>query len=298
MLMNNPSPRLRISASLRLMVLMLMVAGCASTQSLTPDDRPPATDPAEVVARYNDNAMRLQRLWARAAAFFRYRDPDDGDMRTDQGDGHLLFVRPSRVAFATGKPGVGDVLWAGNNDRQFWLFDLRHDVAYVGSYARLGQPGSRPLPMPVRPDRLPSLLGLTPIDAEEAYVEWHGDDLLIEPRWGARRLLLDARTGLAKRVDLLDEKGHSLIVCELTGEKTVKQVEGESRPARIAAEAAIRVVGEEGGLTLKLSNPTDDPDKIDDRLFDLDLLLRKHKPETVEHLDGDAEEETTAAPVE
>jgi len=251
-------------------------------------DAPPAPQAAaEIIDRYNDNALKLRRVSAFAAAFVRFRDPDTGDMRREQGDGRLTFVRPDRVALTTGKLG-NTLLWAGNNDRQFWLFDLQNDTAYAGSYARLGQPGAQPLPLPVRPDRLPSLLGLMPIDPADAHSEWHDGDLLVETRWGARRLLLDPRTGLARRVDLLDERGRSEVISELSGEKTLTQ--GDGSTVRLPAEAAIRVVGEAGDLTLKLANLTDDESKFNEGQFDFDVLVRQHKPKKIVNLDGEARE--------
>ncbi len=268
-------------------LIVLLLAGCASSPRPLNGPTEPMESVEQIIARYNANARKVERLWSSPSVFLNFRDPDSGKMRQEVGDGNLLFIRPSRVALSAGK--LSEVLLlAGTNDRQFWLFDLQNDkTAYVGSYARLGEPGTQVLPLPVRPDRLPVLLGLLPIDGELAYSEWHDGDLLVEPKWGARRLLLDPRNGLAKRIDLLDEDGRSVVICELTGSKHVKQVDlPADQWATMPAEAKIVVVGEEGSLTLKLANMTDDPDKFNPKLFDFDALVKAYRPKRIINLDN------------
>lgn len=273
---------------------LFILAGCTATGSLH-QRAEPAADIAEVLSRYNAQALGVERVAGTTAAFVRFRDPDTGDMRREVGEGHFVFVRPSRVALTIGKLGH-DILWAGNNDRLFWLFDLQEEgTAYVGSYARLDQPGTQTLPLPVRSDRLPGLIGLIPVDPQAVDVEWHDGLLLVEPHADARRLLLDARTGRARRIDLLDANGRSRIICELTGEKPVRRG-GDAPSAAMAAEAAIRVVGEAGDLTIKFANLTDEAGKFDERLFDFDALRRKHKPAIVVELDEVEEQEQTRTP--
>lgn len=257
--------------------------GCANPKPVAPERMESAE---AVIAAYNANAARLGRVWGTVNTFARFRDPDSGQMRREVGDGHFIYMGPNRVALTTGKLG-NVLLWAGSNEQRFWFFDLQDEgVAYVGSYARLGEPGAQPLPLPVRPDHLPGLIGLTPIDPTEAHAEWRGGDLLVEPGDGARRLLLDARTGLAKRVDLLDAEGDSVIVCKLSGVKAVDHEPELPQPGRLPAEAHIEVVSEEGDLTLKLANLTDKADKFNPRAFNFEALVEAYEPGRVVDLDG------------
>ncbi|MCC6680807.1 MAG: hypothetical protein IT445_07880 [Phycisphaeraceae bacterium] len=280
-----------MSACLLVCLFLLLIAGCTTAPRPLNGPTEPMVSVEQIIARYNANARKIERLWSDPSIVLSFRDPDSGKMREQVGNGNLIYIRPSRVALGAGKLGEM-VLLAGTNDRQFWLFDLQDDkTAYVGSYARLGEPGTQVLPLPVRPDRLPVLLGLLPIDGGLAYSEWHDGDLLVEPKWGARRLLLDPRNGLAKRIDLLDHEGRSVIVCTLTGSKRVRQQDiPADQGALMPAEAHIAVVGEEGSLTLKLANMTDDPDKFKPKLFDFDFLVKAYKPKRVIDLDQPASE--------
>ena len=89
---------------------------------------PPAIETGEVptyqelVERYNANAARVERLWARTNVEMRWRT-DRGKARRESGDGRLVFRRPLDTAMTV--EVLGDTkLWAGSDASGFWVFDL------------------------------------------------------------------------------------------------------------------------------------------------------------------------------
>ena len=269
-----------------------LLGGCvASSQPVGLNDNP-AESAEQLIERYNTNAGKLDRVWSTTSTFLRWRDPDSGKMRREVGDGHFIFRQPRDLVLTVGKLG-NVMLWTGGNTQKSWLFDLQEDdgIAYVGSYDQAtrpfpGLPGLSGFPGAVHPDEIPGLLGMRPIDPAIAQTMWHDNDLLVDLPDRHIRLLLDGRNGLVKRVDLTDADGYSAIICELVGHKLVRQkdVDRSDWPV-FPAEASVRVVGEEGGMVLKLANLTSEAKKFRDRAFDFDALLKMHKPKRVIDLD-------------
>ncbi len=261
---------------------------------MPPSFNPPAIEVEEVpeyrelVERYNANAARIERLWARTRVEMRWRT-ERGKARREAGDGRLVFRRPLDTAMTV--EVLGDTkLWAGSDGSGFWVFDLHEgDVAYYGQY---GRPLAQPLPLPVQPEAVPYLLGLMPIDASRVpageAVELVDGYCLIEPPGLGLKMLLNPRTARPVRIDLTDAEGRSVAVCLLKGEITVTNPGGED--AVMAESAELYPIGEESRMTLTLSSATTDADKIQGRWFRFDTLNAALKPEGVVDLNRPAAE--------
>lgn len=290
-------------AAAAFIVATCLLTACAVNDASNSADPlpPPAVLPSfvEIVQRYNANLERVDRLWARAVVELEWREK--GKRRFEQGEGHLIMVLPDRVALTIGKLGQ-DGFWAGCDAERYWLFDLRGErVVHVGKHAWADKPCVRSLGLPVMPMELPRLLGLTTIDPEHEpvapAVEWIHGSLVIEPVGHSSRLFLDPVTARPVRIDLLDETGHSRVTCRLTQYEPMP-VAGAAPGAypHIATRAVITITGaglqeRSGKATLHLADPTDgrEEDRIREKAFDFDALIKAHKPSVIDLLDRDCE---------
>lgn len=249
-------------------------------------------DYAELAQRYNRNLAHLDRLWSRSIVVMRWTD-EDGRRHFEQGEGHFIFTEPDDVALTVGKLG-NVMLWAGSNEAQYWMFDLRErGVMHHGRHENVGRLCSRELPLPVQPRTVPHLLGLLPLDetladAAPPVRRVHGYDV-IEPPGTRLRMMLHPDTALPVRVDLTNEAGEAVVIARLDRHDymEVRDVAHMAGP-RIATRATVHAVGEEAELLLTLSDMSDGRrfDRIDERVFDLDFLEQRHH--TAEVIDLDA----------
>ena len=294
----------------------LFLASCAAPDAV--DDEPaapaeplPAMSYREAATGYNRHVAGLERLWARSVVEVRWVE-DDGDRRSEQGEGHFVFVPPRRVALSVGKLGK-IVLWAGSNDERYWLIDNQGDgIAYVGKHPRVevvGPSGEAEMrgPLPFKPDDVPFLLGLRPLPLEEDDAEGSTEAAtgkavaradnrayLVTPPGGRVRLHLEPERMLPIRVDLFDASGNLAARSELSKHQQMDQV-GTPVAAwpTVATEALLRSAASdrpghaasEQHLRLILSGLTADSRKIKDQAFDFDTLLRVYEPAEVTLLD-------------
>lgn len=275
-------------------ILMGLTVGCEGPQRV---DQMPTEVPSyrELAERYNANLAKLDQLWTSSVVAIRWVD-EDGKKQFEQGEGHFIFVPPKRVALTVGK--LGDVLlWAGADEQRYWLFDLgQSGKAYVGRHENAGKACSQPLPLPVLPSNVPYLLGLLPLDLEQASVappvEMLDGQYLIEPPGLRLRMLLDPATALPTRVDIVGDSGNSVVIAQLSNFDTM-EAEGlpPGQAAKIARRAVVTAVGEDASLSLTLSGATDGKrfEKINPKAFDFDVLLKAHRPGEVVVLDAACE---------
>lgn len=277
-----------------LSVLVIALSGCCTKPVPIETIAPPPEMPryGDLVRRYNANIAGASRLWSRAVIEMSWNDGERD--RFEQGDGNVVAIAPDKIAFSVGK--LGNVLiWAGCDEQRYWLFDLNGDKkAMVGRHEHVGKACARPLPAPVHPRDMTRLLGVTPIDPERVptapEVEWWSGCFVIEPPGTGTRLMLDPKTALPVRIDLTDERGRSRVVCNLAQHEPML-VEGkdESAGPKVARRLEVTVPGRRGGATLHLSDVSDgsDGDRIKDRLFDFQSLVKALKPATTQVLDAD-----------
>ena len=173
--MQHPAPRPRKTPRRTAPGTCLLLAACAaltackSPTPIVPDQLGPAPietaavpDYGDLVRAYNANAGAVDRVYVTTDVEMRWRE-DNGKARRESGDGRLIFRRPLDTALTV--EVLGDVkVWAGSDDRAFWMFDLFDTkTAYHGDYSR---PIRRRLPLPIQPEVMPYLLGLMPLDPD------------------------------------------------------------------------------------------------------------------------------------
>ena len=263
----------------------------------------------ELVERYNARLVGLEALSCRTQVEAVWMD-DRGKRRRESGKGKLIFRRPMETALTVEAFGK-TVMWAGSNATQYWLFaDMHKDgELFYGTFAARGR--GRALPMVVSPEVVPFLLGLMPLSPSPPggtpAVESLRGYALIEPPGMAVRMLLEPATGTPRRIDLLDTKGRTALICLLEG---AVAVEGLVRPelhitggelvgvgllsradARKPAPllmpevATIYPVGDEAKMVIEFRSADAQDHRVRDALFDLEVLKKHLKPKREVDLD-------------
>ncbi len=274
-----------------LTLLALLLTGCPPQR---PDvvRQPPLTIPPyrELALRYNVNTAGLEKLWSRATVDFNWRD--EKGKHHQQGEGNLIMVLPDKLALSVGKLG-NTVFWVGYDAQRYWLFDLQDDgVVMVGRHENLSKLTTRSLPVPVHPLLWPTLMGFVHLDPEavpsEPAVEVIDGLYVIEPPNTSLRLALDPVTALPRRIDLLNARGQSVVIARLSEHQRMN-IAGLAPAAQpwVPTRIELQNVGQDGTVKLRLSDLTDDTDRIRDKAFDLEKLIKAHKPK--ERIDLDAE---------
>ncbi len=252
----------------------------------------------ELAERYNEQLEVLSSLWARTDVVIVWRE-DGGGVRREQGEGKLMLRRPHESEFETAflveKLGR-TYLWAGSNKEQYWLFDLvdgDNKTAYVGALDKLDAPGRRAFPLPVRPEVMPALLGLTPLPIQSsagqsgASVSMYNGQYLVVTPGEDMRLLIDPETFRPTRVDLNNAEGFSVLTAKLEGSFGV-EVPGvrKTRWPSICERLEVHVSGYESRLTIAMDEATNNPNKLLDTMFDFEMLKRGMRPAQIIDLDG------------
>ena len=289
--------RVDLRTTLRIACLLgLLMTGCEITESDTGLSdrfaRPDADLPTyrQIVDRYNENIKRVDRLWARMVVELRWKDKDGRHF--EQGEGNLIAVLPDRVAMSIGKLGH-TMMWLGGDHERYWFFDLREQESlYTGRHDQVERLDPDSVPVPIRPQDLPRLLGLEAIDPERLpsspAVEWYDGKYLIEPPGMRARLLIDPETARPARIDLFDPTGRSRVVGRLS-QWELMRLDGLPPGAfpRIATRLEISLVDKEGRATFYLSDLSDGEqgNRIKDKAFDLTHLRSVFKPKRIVDLD-------------
>ena len=291
----------KLPVVLALLLLASASLGCRGVRSFDRDNTASPITPAdigyvELATRYNQTVRYFDQMRIRNDIKVDWNETlKNGDRRSRNlvGDGKFIFVPPRDSAMTVEHLGTV-YLWAGSNDQQYWLFDLTEDekAVYLGTYAALSRPGTRAMPIPVRPDSVAYLLGLLPLpvnpDApDQPVVEEFEDQYFIEPPGLNLRMLIDKQTFRPTRVYLTDSRGWPRLVSYLYDQYPVK-VNGlsEAELPMICKRAEIDVPGYETRITMTVINASTDASGINDKLFEFEVLRNMHKPSVFINLDG------------
>ncbi len=279
---NNSTTLRQWMTAIVLATMALSIVGCPP-RGPEQEVRPPLTIPPyrDLALRYNVNTTGLEKVWSRATVDFNWRD--DKGKHHERGEGNLILILPDRLALSVGKLG-NTVFWVGFDSEQYWFFDLQGDgTVMVGRHENAGKPTTKPLPVPVHPLLWPTLMGLMTLDPDASpanpAVEVVDGLYVIEPPGTGLRLALDPVTALPRRIDLLDARGHSLVTARLTEHQRMN-IAGLTPAAQpwVPTRIELQNVGQDGTVRLRLTDLTDDPTRIRDRAFDLEKLIKAHKP--------------------
>jgi len=285
--------------------MLLCLVGCRTDGDFTTGGgfdspiKPAEITYNELAERYNEAVEPLGTLMARTDVVIEWREQGGegavGELRREQGEGKFYYRRPDDTALLVEK--LGQIyLWAGSDRERYWLFDVTDSDAkraYVGAFDRLGEPGRRAYPLPVRPDAVPLLMGLLPlpiVEAPEATppVERYQGRYFVEVPGGGMRLLIDPESFRPTRIDLTDAQGYSVLTAKLEGSFPV-DVPGvrKTRWPTICERVEVYVAGYESRLTVAMDSATNDPRKVPDPRFDFEKLKQGLRVEKVIPLDAE-----------
>ncbi len=246
---------------------------------------------AEVREKYNARAGKVEKLWSRAVVEMEYFDEEKQGRKFEQGDGHLILVKPDWVALSVGKAGQ-TVVWAGRDPLRYWLFVMGDDKrAYVGKVANIGKPGTKSLGLPISLDQIMVLSGLEELPEQPpdsaASVAWHGKQLRVNLPAANVDMLIDPETWLATQIRVY--KGDQVQVMSTLSEPETVTINNQPPGAfpQIQSHIVITYPGKVDSLKLFLSGMTDGDEggKIKPAVFEFETLVKLLKVGRVVELD-------------
>jgi hypothetical protein len=151
-----------------LAALAFAAAGCPPPQAPAPKGYfGPTISPQAVVNSVNANNQRIATIWA-SGDFEAEIHPDPANRQTSDflnGELVLLYRAPDQILLVGKKDVAGRIFEIGSNGVAYWMTARgQTDTCWWGKYATIDK--LDPKAMPVRPDLLLDVLGVTPIDSD------------------------------------------------------------------------------------------------------------------------------------
>lgn len=146
----------------------LLICGCCCNRPKQPAEpdklNPPTMAMSAVANAINANNQRIPTLWA--ALNYSATIVDNGQSHSVSSDnGVLLYQRPAGFRLVGEKEFIGRVFDIGSNDAEYWLEVIPGtNRMWWGRYADLARLKSDRLPIPIRPDLVLEVLGVSVID--------------------------------------------------------------------------------------------------------------------------------------
>jgi len=276
-----------------------VLGGCNHSQHQDAGGRPLAAPPrfTDVARAHNENVAQLGQVWGAASVVIR-STREDGSVRSDQGEGNIMLMRPDRLALRVGKLSE-TLFWVGCDDQRYWLFDLasKPTTATAGRHdgpgrARSGLSGSLPT------SRFADLLGISIIPEDEpGTTQWSDDGTLVGATFpiygdhldpaGFERVWFEAREFMVTKVEIYDLNRQCIVVSDLADPEYVQIAgQGDIGP-RMNTRAAIGVEGAGVQVNLYMDRLEDGrersgaPAKITPRSFQFEELVRALSPAEV-----------------
>ena len=276
-------------------ITLATVSGCKQKQPIvTSQPVAPTLAYADLAAVHNSRVAQLQTLYGYGVLEVIWFDAD-GHRHKDQGSLELWLNLPRKTSLRV--DAVGEVLlWAGSDERQFWVFDHlgKEKVLRTGSHA----PGVdlHNGAFSVRPLAMIDLMGLTPLPAEQAQEPAVTFDSKLDA-WvveapgggGTMRMYFDRKSMLPRHIESLDDTGKVRIQSDLDKYESVKR-KGMSPAAFPRMAEVIDIIesvpnGEKSGKVKVAVNEYTDgliDEQPFDRVFDLSRLMPGFEPDRIE----------------
>ncbi|WP_145075724.1 hypothetical protein [Poriferisphaera corsica] len=273
-----------------LLFCLLTLSACQQTTIIPQQDKllpPPINTTSslstlELVNKYNTNLRELDYLRSNVTFDLKYLD-EDGDANHENGSGNFYFQPPRDITLVLKKAGI-EIFWAGANPEYYWLFDLHSDKLFYGQHKFASNPQTLQLAIPIQPQDVAQLLGLQPLEPTNgANVDTIRGYTVLQFVNTNFRYFINPDTGLPARIDYLDPiTSTPLITTLLTHDKAYTD---HSPSPNFPAVADIYAIDSDAYLKLRLHDYTHR--KPNPRLFDLNAMIKVHKPKEILQLDAD-----------
>lgn len=270
---------------------MPVLVGCAQNTPL-PEPVAPMPTVSQVIEKYNARVDRLEAIESPVELVIRATDAE-GKETKEQGEGNLKMVRPKKIALRIDKVAQ-TFFWLGSNDEKYWWFDLRGEekIALVGTHAKATPEIAARFGLPVHPVDLLDLAGVAPLEASQNASIRRADDgrqvvVVLDGRWGAKRLTINPANGEASAVEILDRDGKVLVSSRLEKYEAVK-VRGDAAAApRMATRMYADIPSARATVELLIHTPANNgAARIKGANFEYDELKRIHGAQREVDLDA------------
>jgi len=276
---------------------MAALAGCAA--SVSPDAPPTHAEPASLVSAADFvQAQRrrvegLERFASRGSAELRWTD-EQGD-HFEQAQVELAWLdHGRRLAFRADKVGER-LVWVGADASQWWIFEPKAEPPSLLVGPRGTVPPRSPVPF-AGPESVMELLAATPwpdhatlAAADQPGEHWLGwRRIAAVGGWAATRVRVRQPGSLPDRVELLADDGTVLAASVLSRPLSLEVI-GLPPGAWPDVPGTVRLeMGTDTSWEVFWDTPGTAPERLKERLFDLDALRSVMRPQRVEVLGGRA----------
>lgn len=268
--------------------LVPMLMSCASSPEQDVP-RGPLPTYAQIRDANNERVQLLDRIWSRTVVRIDYTD-EDGRRRSEQLEGHLQLVRPSRLLMTFNK--LGELYFVvGSNEARYWWIRLGKDKqASVGRYDQADERTIARLELAVHPLDFIELLAITPLPDELATApSWTPDGLVriqMPARWGTRVLYVEPGSLEPARVEMRNSDGELVAFSTLTRYMDVevsRSVEGPQ--PRLPQRFWVESPASEVSVKVDIYAPETSDRKPRAEAFDFDRIVSMYRVRDIIDLD-------------
>lgn len=288
-----------------LLSLISILTGCHNCPDSKPEldltNQPSYTEIAET---QNERVSKIKSYWCRSSFEIKWYD-ENQDSHKEIGEGHLIMIKPDRIALTFSK--LGEIYsWAGCNSELFWLFaGGDNPVVYVARNENAFTPDCAELPVSVHPLELLDLICLFEFPVtdipDDIDIQTAPDSLLnhnykvipdikralwtvvIPGRWSKRKVYLDPVTLLPARIELKALFDDEILVAANLSQYATMDIQGISlgNLPKVPSWVEINDLRSGTNLRLALRSPSDQTAQkgsISNAMFDFNIVKRKMRP--------------------
>jgi len=216
----------------------------------------------DVVAQVNANNASIPTM--RATGNFEANVVDQGKKRFVNGDVTVLYRRPTEVRLVGRKDIAGQVFDAASNGDRYWLIVKGEvDTMWHGAVANLDRVD--PKEIPIRPDLLVEILGLSEIGRNfleppvptmrfnnDADAYMFNFNVRVPDRWAVQKeVWYDRKTKLPKLILLFDENGRVVVRTYLSNHRAMGS-DGDARENAPKVATRYQVFFPDTGTTMRI----------------------------------------------
>ena len=249
----------------------------------------------DVAREYNLRVAGLERLSAWSNIKLTYFD-EDGKPRTEEPEGRLQIVRPSKLALTLGKAGQ-TLFWFGSDAERYWWIDLTDKakpIVAVGTHEKFDDSAAKRIGLAIQPLDLIRLVGVVPINTvAPGATQWSRDGKqlgvtsALENR-GFQRIWMDPLTYTPAEIEIFDSQRKLVLTAAHEGSVVVELTRKPSAPLvatpRVPGRVFVTHYDSGTEVRLTLTGAKDGP--ISDKAFDLQELLSRFQVERVVDVDA------------